>query len=114
MVAPPLKVSCFQAFIFFDPRFSPEQKWRWFLNTSPLPVPVPVPHNGVENSLEDAKAAFKALPGSQDTLRSAWKPYMVGMKYRNQEFDELTSEMRPQDIRGDGTGLLDSHSAKRP
>ncbi len=39
---------------------------------------------------------------------------MVGMKYRNQEFDELTSEMRPQDIRGDGTGLLDSHSAKRP
>jgi hypothetical protein len=34
-----------------------EQKWRWFLKTSPYPTPAP--HNGVENTLEGAKAAFK-------------------------------------------------------
>jgi hypothetical protein len=34
-----------------------EPKWRWFLNTSPYPAPLP--HNGVENSLEEAKQAFK-------------------------------------------------------
>jgi hypothetical protein len=34
-----------------------ESKWRWFLNTSPHAAPVP--HNGVCNSLDEAKAAFK-------------------------------------------------------
>ncbi len=34
-----------------------EPKWSWSINTSPYPTPPP--HNGVENSLEEAKVAFK-------------------------------------------------------
>jgi hypothetical protein len=32
-------------------------KWRWFLNTSPDAAPPP--NSGVEDTLDEAKAAFK-------------------------------------------------------
>jgi hypothetical protein len=34
-------------------------KWRWFLQT----VPAPPPNNGVTDTLEEAKAAFKKRYG---------------------------------------------------
>jgi hypothetical protein len=49
-----------------------EIKWRWFVNTSPFPAPPP--HSGFENSIEDAKTAFKKR--YEEMKRAGVKPFV--------------------------------------
>jgi hypothetical protein len=51
-------------------RMSSEPQWRWAINTSPYPAPVP--HNGIENTLEEAKAAFKRR--YEEMMRAGVRP----------------------------------------
>jgi hypothetical protein len=48
-----------------------EPKWLWFINTSPYPAPPP--HNGIAQTLEDAKQAFKAR--YEEMKRNGVRPF---------------------------------------